>query len=196
MSPLNAQGLRGSTGMSAPKGYEYNQNYTPQQMKLFEDAFAHASPDSMTGRLAAGDQSQFDALEAPALRQFGALQGNIASRFSGQGLGGRKGSGFQNTMSAASSNFAQDLQSQRMGLQRQAIQDLMGMSDNLLGKKPFSLIQKQKPWWQQLLMKFGESAAESAGNSIFMRGKEGGGGGQGNEGQALAALAAALGGGG
>src|SRR5258708_26050304 len=97
-----------------PHGYSQfalNQ-YTPQQEELFGRQFAQLGPESFTGRLAEGDQSAFEEMEEPALRQFGALQGNIASRFSGMGMGGRKSSGFQNAMSTASQDFASQLQSQ------------------------------------------------------------------------------------
>lgn len=117
-------------------------NFTPEQMQLFQSLFSQVSPDSQTAKLAGGDQSTFEQMEAPALRQFSELQGNIASRFSQGGggagaLGARNSSGFQNTMNAATSNFAQDLQSKRQELQRQAIQDLMGMSNTLLNQQPY-----------------------------------------------------------
>ncbi len=135
-----------SIGMSSPiktgqklAGYDVNQlqRYTPEQMNLFKSMFSNVSPDSYTSRLAGGDRSAFEQMEAPAMRQFNELQGNIASRFSGMGSGARRSSGFQNQMSAAGSNFAQDLQSRRQELQRQALQDLMGMSTTLLGQQPY-----------------------------------------------------------
>jgi len=142
-------------GNKIPKGYEQGtlQQFTPEQMNLFKSMFGQVGPDSFLGKLAGGDQSMFEQMEAPAMRQFQGLQGQLASRFSGMGMGSRRGSGFQNTMNQATSDFAQDLQSRRMDLQRQAIQDLMGMSSNLLGQKPQEqfLVEKQKPWWQQLL---------------------------------------------
>lgn len=138
------QGMRGATGGLAgsgsriPKGYSQGtlQQFTPEQMQLFQSLFSQVSPQSYTGRLAGGDQSLFGEIEAPALRQFNELQGNIASRFSGMGSGARRSSGFQNASSAAASNFAQDLQSRRQMLQQQAIQDLMGMSSSLLQQRP------------------------------------------------------------
>ncbi len=130
-----------------PSGYKdfAMQQYTPQQMQLHGQQFAHTAPDSFTSRLALGDQSQFDEMEAPALRQFNELQGNIASRFSSGGLGARKSSGFQNTMTAASQDFAGQLQSQRQQLRRQAIMDLMGMSNQLLSQRPVERGLVQKP---------------------------------------------------
>lgn len=105
------------------------------------------------GRLASGDQSQFQQMEAPALRQFGALQGNLASRFSGMGgSGARNSSGFQNTMGEAGADLAERLAGNRMNFQQQALQQLMGLSDSLLGRKTFetNFIQKQLPFWKQL----------------------------------------------
>jgi hypothetical protein len=138
-----------------PKGYRLGQlqQFTPEQMNLFQGLFSHLQPDSYLSRLAGGDQGMFDEVEAPALRQFGALQGNIASRFSGRGTGSRRSSGFYNTMNQAASDFAQQLQSQRMGLQRQAIEDLFGLSQSLLGQRPTErfLTEKQMPFWKSLL---------------------------------------------
>ncbi len=139
----------GQRGMQEriPKGYEKGSinQFTPEQMQLFQQGIGNVSPDSFTARLAAGDQGAFNEAEAPALRQFGELQGNIASRFSGMGMGGRHSSGFQNTINQAGSDFAQDLQARRMGLRQQAIRDLHGMSQDLLGQRPQDnfLVEKQ-----------------------------------------------------
>lgn len=135
------------TGNKIPKGYSQGtlQQFTPEQMQLFQQMFGNVGPDSFLSKLAGGDENTFNQIEAPAMRQFQGLQGNIASRFSGMGTGGRKSSGFQNTLSAAGSNFAQDLQSQRQSLQQQALKDLMGMSESLLNQRPQEnfLVQKQ-----------------------------------------------------
>ena len=147
------------TGDKLPKGYEAGQiqKFTPEQMELYRRSFAQAGPDSYLSKLAGGDQAAYDQLEAPALRQFQGLQGNIASRFSGGGggpgsLSSRRSSGFQNTVNQASSDFAQQLQSQRMGIQRQAMQDLRGLTSDLLSYEPYErfAIQKQQktPWWK------------------------------------------------
>ena len=139
----------GAVKEKIPSGYKKGslQQFTPEQMNLFQQMFGQVGPESYLSKLAGGDQSTFGEIEAPAMRQFSGLQGNMASRFSGMGgLGARKSSGFQNTMNSAASNFAQDLQSQRQGLQRQAIMDLMGISNSLLGQRPYEnfLIEKQK----------------------------------------------------
>lgn len=136
------------SGSKIPSGYKQGrmQNFTPEQMKLFKQLFSQLGPDSYLSKLASGDEEAFAEMEAPAMRQFGEMQGDIASRFSGMGMGARRGSGFQNEMTTATSNFAQDLQSKRMDLRRQALMDLMGMSNQLLGQKPYEnfLTQKQQ----------------------------------------------------
>jgi hypothetical protein len=144
-SGMNATGANSVMGSSAtgkniiPKGSKYAQlrQFTPEQMQLFQSLFGNLDSGSFLGKLAGGDQSQFEQLEAPALKQFAGLQGNIASRFSGAGMGGRHSSGFQNTLNQSAANFAEQLQSQRLELQRQAIFDLMGMSGQLLGQRPY-----------------------------------------------------------
>jgi hypothetical protein len=130
-----------------PKGYRKGQlsQFTPEMMDLFNQLFSHLGPDSPLSRMASGDQSYFDEMEAPALRQAGALQGNLASRFSGQGMGGRHSSGFQNSSSQSMNEFAQGLQSKRSEMMMQSIRDLMGSSNMLLGQRPYEnfLVQKE-----------------------------------------------------
>lgn len=149
MKTNTGAGLRGGgPGDKIPKGYRKGsmQNFTPEQMQLFSQAMGHVGPDSYTGRMAAGDQSMFEQMEAPAMRQFQGGMGQLASRFSGMGQGGRHSSGFQNQATAATSNFAQDLAARRHDMQRQAINDLMGFSNQLLNQRPNEnfLVQKQK----------------------------------------------------
>jgi hypothetical protein len=167
--PTMPRGPTGKTGNVTPKGYRLGQTqqFTPEQMQLFQQMFSHVGPDSFLSRLASGDESQFEQLEAPALRQLGEFQGGLASRFSGMGLGARRGSGHQLAQGQLASDFAQQLQSNRLGLQRQAIQDLAGLSQSLLGQRPYetSLIKKQMPFWKQLLLGINERGQEFAGTA-------------------------------
>lgn len=144
------------------------QQFTPEQMQLFQSLFGQVGPDSFLGKLAGGDQSQFEQLEAPALKQFQELQGGIASRFSGMGSGARRSSGFQNTMNQATSDFAGQLQSQRLGLQQQAIRDLMDMSNQLLGQRPYenSLIKKDPSFLQQMALGLGGGLSQGFGGGF------------------------------
>lgn len=136
-------GAFSSQGMQEkiPSGYRKYavQNFTPEQMDLFSQLFGLVDPDSDNYKLAEGDSSIFDDIEAPALRQFNELQGNLASRFSGMGMGARRSSGFNNASNAAAQDFASQLQSNRQSLQRQAILDLMGISSELLGQRPYTV---------------------------------------------------------
>lgn len=153
--------LRGSnTGDVIPKGYQKGQlqQFSPEQMQLFQQLFSHVGPDSYLSKLAGGDESTFDQMEAPAHRQFNEQIGNLANRFSGSGTGGRHSSGFQNTTTAAASNFSQDLASKRQDLQRQALMDLMGISNSLLGQRPQENFLSEKPqkqdFWGSIASKF------------------------------------------
>jgi hypothetical protein len=148
-----------------PSGYRKGsiKNFDQNQMPLYESLFSHLGPDSYLSRLAGGDESLFGEMEAPAMRQFGELTGDIASRFSlgggGQGaMSGRRSSGFQNTMGQAASNFAQDLQARRQELRRQALSDLMGMSNTLLGQRPYEnfMVQKSPSFMEQMAPGLGQ----------------------------------------
>lgn len=179
--PMGATGASSGSRMTGfkdtiPKGYRLGQlqQFTPEQMQLFQNMFGQVGPGSFLSKLAGGEEGAFDQLEAPAMKQFGQLQGQLASRFSGMGSGARRSSGFANTMNQASSDFAQQLQSQRMGLQRQALMDLMGISESLLGQRPYerSLIKKQPSFWQQLLLGANETGKEMA--PVFAKAMMGG----------------------
>lgn len=143
MASPTGQSQRGnSTGNfkeKRPHGYQKFSmaNFTPEMMDKFMEWMQLTNPEGDLSRLAHGDEEYFNQIEAPALKQFSALQGNLASRFSGQGMGARHSSGFQNTVGQAGSDFAQQLQANRQGLQRQAQQDLSSMYSNLLGQKPY-----------------------------------------------------------
>lgn len=143
----SSSGIPDKQGNIIPKGYEQGRiaQYGPEQMEAFKRQFGNIGPDSYLSRLAGGDQSLYNEMEAPALQQFGAIQANTAGRFSGQGMGSRRSSGFQHAQNQASSDFAQQLQSNRMDLRRQAMQDLHSMTNELLGQRPYDnyLIKKQ-----------------------------------------------------
>lgn len=170
MQGNSSKGIPGATGNIIPKGYEYGriQQYTPEQMKLFSQLFGQVSPESFTGRLARGDEGTFQQMEAPAMRQFSSLMGGLGSRFSGMGMGARKSSGFQQAGSTAAQEFAEKLQSQRMGYQQQAIRDLMSMSGELLGQRPYEQMLTEKPrsFWEQLALGFTSAGAQAAGQAL------------------------------
>lgn len=163
MSSPGMKGPTGKTGNQMPAGYTTGQmqQYTPEMMELYQQMMSQVSPDSYLGRLAAGDEGIFSEIEKPALQQFQGVLGGIASKFSGMGMGGRHSSGFGLSTSAAAQDFAGQLQSQRQGLQQQAIKDLAGISSDLLDKKPFeSFAIKKAPSFGEVFL---ESLAKELG---------------------------------
>jgi hypothetical protein len=165
-------GASGKSGNQIPKGYRSGQiqNYTPEQMQLFQRMFGQVAPESYLSRLAGGDESLFEQMEAPSMRQFQGLQGQLASRFSMGGggpgaLSARSGSGFQNAANQQTMDFAERLAANRQNLQMQAIRDMQGLSHQLLNENPYEnvLIQKKPSFWKQLLLQTNDQGRELAG---------------------------------
>jgi hypothetical protein len=139
--------------------------------------FGHLGPDSFLGRLAGGDEVAFEQMEAPAWRDLQGALGGMASRFSGMGAGARNSSGFKNTMGQMGSNFAQDLQSKRVNLQRESLNDLMGMSQMLMGQRPYKtdLMEKPQSFLEKLFGGIFGAGANAFGGWATVRGLGGGG---------------------
>ncbi len=115
--------------------YAINQ-YTPEQESVFGGQFQQLQKGSYLDRLAQGDEQLYSEMEAPQFRKYNAQQGQLASYFSGQGMGGRKSSGFQNAANQSSIDFAQELQKNRSEMRNNAIKNLMGLSDQVLNQRP------------------------------------------------------------
>lgn len=140
--------------MTAPtlpriKGYRGAQvpQYTPEQMQMFQQSAQGIQPGVSSGldyysRLAGGDQSMFDQIEAPTYEAFNKLLGNVGSRFSQYGA--RDSSAFQNAVSGAGSQMAMDLGARRNELRQNAIDKLLGQQQFLLGQRPFQAVYGQK----------------------------------------------------
>jgi len=146
------------------------QKFTPEQMQLFKSLFDQLGGGSFLQQLMS-DEGIFEEYEKPALRQFDELQGQIASRFSGAGMGGRHGSGFKLATSQAAKEFAEDLASQRLGIKNQALKDLMGFSESLLGQQPYQQFltepeQEKSSFWSQVMGGLIPGAAAAAGGFI------------------------------
>jgi hypothetical protein len=156
-------------GNKIPKGYSQGrlQNFTPEMMQQFQSLFSHLGPESYLSRLAGGDEGLFEEIERPAKRQFSGVLGNIASKYSGTGLGARHSSGFQNEATSAAGEFAQGLQANRQGLQRQALGDLFNMSNMLLNQRPYEnfLSEKKPGFLQSLFGGLGGGLASGAGQA-------------------------------
>jgi hypothetical protein len=175
-SPSGSLRSNNSTGFykeNRPSGYRKGsiRNFSPEQMQQFQQLFGNISPDSYLAQLAGGDEQAFNQMEAPALKQFNELLGGLSSRFSGMGRGARQSSGFQNATTQAASDFAQQLQSQRQGLQRGALTDLFNMSNQLLQQRPmenYLAPKKQGTNWAQTIGQIGGAIPGIA--SAFMGG--------------------------
>jgi len=147
--PMSA-GSRGAAGNKIPKGYSAGrlQQYTPEQQSLYQSLFPYVSPGSGLAQQAQGSDEGFAPHEDYAKRQFQEFSGDLASRFSGLGQGAmsaRRGSGFQNQATQGAQDFASKLAMQRQGLQRQALMDLMGLSESILGQRPEEQFLVKKP---------------------------------------------------
>lgn len=136
----------------APAGYNLSQlsNQTPQQQKYYNGLLNGAQKNlgglqqglGHTAGIAGGDESSFEEMERPAYSAFQKQLGNLSNRFAGQNSIGS--SGFQNAFSGATSEFQQGLHGQRSALRRQAIQDLLGHSQSLLGQNTFENVLGKK----------------------------------------------------
>ncbi len=165
--------LRGATGAGIapsqsgniiPKGHRYGQinQYTPQQQELFSSLLGHVGPDSYLSKLAGGSEEAFAPMEQRAHRDFQGAIGGLASRFSGMGSGARRSSGFQNAATQGAQDFASMLQEQRHNYRRQALSDLMEMSQSLLQQRPYEQFmlpkeQKDPSFLKQLALGFAGS---------------------------------------
>lgn len=120
-----------------------------------------------------GDQSSFDAMEAPARRAFSEKTiPNILERFSGAGA--RSSSGLQQNLASAGQGLEEGLASQRAGMKSQAVQQLLGnfnqQSSQALGTRGFeNVFRPGEPDWKEKLltalqpgfMKAGEAGGEA-----------------------------------
>jgi len=120
---------------------------SPEQRGLYDQLYGSVRPAlgpavNQLAQTAQGSPQQFEALEAPAMRQF---KEQLIPRLAEQqtSRGGGRSSGFLNRLEQASGRFAQDLQSQRMGLQQNALAQLLGLGQNLMST------QTQQPYFQQ-----------------------------------------------
>lgn len=134
--------------MSAGIQTQQISNFSPQQQKLFRQLLGGINQGGGIGaglgrlnRLASGSQEGFEELEAPAYADFQKQLGQIGTRFAG--LGAQGSSAFQNATSGAASDLTQKLQAARMGIQNNALQSLLGQSNELLGQKPFTTLYSQ-----------------------------------------------------
>lgn len=136
--------------MPKVSGYKNVQmpQYTPQQMQFFQKLMGGVGgglDQSMNylQQMAAGDESMFEQMEKPAYTAFDKMLGQIGSRYSG--MGARDSSAYENAMAGAGAEMAENLQAKRAQMQQSAIEKLLGMSESLLGQRPYENMLLQKP---------------------------------------------------
>lgn len=132
--------------MSAPAGHQLVQtpNFTPQMMDMFKSLLgALQGGGGLEGgmdflsKMAMGDEDLFKQVEAPARSKFQEFLGQAGTRFSGMGMGAQDSSAYQNVLSGGAQQLGEQLGSQRLGLQQGAIDQLLALSQQLLGQRPY-----------------------------------------------------------
>lgn len=141
------QAFKGNNSQDSVGQYSKIENLTPEQQQLMNSLMPGLQSGSAGGvdflsKLASGDESMFEQLEAPAMANFQKTLGQIGSRFSHLGAG--DSSYMENALSGAGSELAQNLQSQRMGLRNNAVQSLLSQSNQMLNVRPFDYQEPQQ----------------------------------------------------
>ncbi len=140
---------------------------SPQKKGYYDQVMGTAGPamaqsaQRMAQLASGGTPETWEQLEAPAMRQFGQLQGNIASRFSGGGGQGggqaagslRHSSGFQNEMGEQAADLAERLQGQRLDYMNNASEQLRSLYHDLMSQDEYDTFitnkKKKQKWWQK-----------------------------------------------
>jgi hypothetical protein len=148
-SRLGKSGIPGYNLATVPR-------LNPESKNLFQSLLGGINQPQLaeglglTSRLAGGDQSSFEQLERPAYTALEKAGAQLASRFSGLGSGARHSSAFANALAGEAGELGERLAGQRMGLQRQALADLLGLSQMLFGNQPDEYALVEKPQKQSL----------------------------------------------
>lgn len=156
----------------APKGYDLLRFPTRggQSAQTYSQ-LSQLFPEIM--QQARGAPGAFEAMEAPAMRQFQQqIAPGIAQRYAGTGIGAS--SGMQNALANAGSNLAEDLAANRQNLMQQSMQNVLSLGDLLLRNpdEEFAFRQKGPSWWKQALGLAGPIAGAGLGG--FLGGGTGG----------------------
>jgi hypothetical protein len=147
---------------------------SPQQQELFSSVMGRGTPGITGGidqlsQLATGGTPEFwQQMEAPFWRDYEKGLGAIGTRF-GQlepgAMDARRSSAFQHALTGHAGELAENLRSQRLGLQQNAIQQLLQLYGNLMGTQTFdsAFLPKKKSFWQELLGGFAPGAGQGLG---------------------------------
>ena len=181
MQPMNPAG---PPPKSRIPGYHttQQQKFTPGGLSIYEQLLGPAMQAGGQGadflkRLASGDESLFEELEAPAYRSYEKMLGQTASRFSQ--VGGRDSSAFRNAIAGQGAELAENIQAKRLGIRQGAVSDLLNLQQMLMGTNPYEtygtpksqggekqdimrLVAKYGPKLAMLIMSGGNPAAAAA----------------------------------
>jgi hypothetical protein len=147
---------------------------SPEVMRMWQELSSSIGPGvkqslgDISTMAKGGTPEYWQQLEAPAKRDFGAIQGNIAARYGHAGA--LKSSGFQNVMSGQARGLAESLQAQRLNLQQSARDQLLNLYTQLMGNDPYemALVEKQKkPNYFNKIMQAGLPIAGGIAGGIF-----------------------------
>ena len=160
-------------GLKQPKHLRQVPNFTKGQMGLFESLLGGAQPGASHGlgylsKLAAGDEESFAHLEQPALQNYEQALSKLGNRFANTGFASSS-SPFQNAARGLGQDYANTLQSQRSQLQMDALTKLLGISQNLLGQRPYSIgVENQQPGggWSDFGSKLGGALPGAIGSIL------------------------------
>ncbi len=144
----------------SPSGYNLVQlpKYSPQQMERSQARLGQLGESAGRGtdllsKLALGDDSSYNDLAAPALRDFRerALP-EIAQRF--QGTGGLNSSSFANAATSAGTDLTERLSAQRAIIQDRSLSNLLNLEQSLLQNSPYDHYyqpnQNKRSLWESL----------------------------------------------
>lgn len=145
---LPTQGFRQfDTGIPRTQGYVASR-LDPQQQSLYSSMFEGLdgfNPTRQLTQMAQGDDSYYAPMEAQAMRSFRQkVVPSIASQFVGR-LGG---SAAQGAFAQAGANLSEDLFAQRQQMRQNALRDLLGLEQSLLGRDTYerSIFKKPSTW--------------------------------------------------
>lgn len=146
--------------MSAPSGYNLirTPKYSDTQMQRQEERLGQIGTSSgraadLLGKYASGDEGAYNALSAPALRQFREqILPSIANRADSAGAYG--GSAMMNAQMGAGTYLAERLSAQRANLQMGSIKSLLDLEGQLLSNSPYAFDyqpqEKKRSIWESI----------------------------------------------
>lgn len=138
-----------------PRGYESFNLLSPSQQNIYSTLL-----ENLMGQ---AKGQGLDKLSAPYMRVFEEqIVPKLAERFSGLGAGAQSSSAFSQALGSSGADLAERLASVSYQQQQGALSGLQ----NLLGMQTQGLVQKSRPWWQELLLGLSGTAGNALGGGL------------------------------